>query len=370
MKNERILKNDDITRLAARCAECIGTAGSKAEALKEISDCVSAELGEFFSPAILLTPNEMSVGFIEVLDQILFEIIESTGGDDRIREYLIEDLYARLCLYIDIYTDREIYKRNLCNRVITRDDSIIIRHSRMAEYIPQLMEEFFRQPELQLPVMRTLLSFQNDELLPFYYEVVKENYSREIKVLALIGLKGFEQKFGNWKCLAEEFAQSEGLIPYVRAFRTDRLEENQLPETADILFFVLQYVELNIAALMGTSSVQWIMQMLLHATTIFGNGSQQLLQAGIHRNVLGMLMYIDCPSLQVFLNDERNASSMIRLIDFLPREYFDRIAVKLSLLGDRFVNTTRRLVTSGMITPDERNSNILSFLFHETQNPL
>ena len=75
--------------------------------------------------------------------------------------------------YIDVYNEKEIYKQNLCNRVISKDDTMIIRHYKMSEYIPELLVEFYEQPELQYFILRVLLVFQADELRHFYNQIMK-----------------------------------------------------------------------------------------------------------------------------------------------------------------------------------------------------
>ena len=63
------------------------------------------------------------------------------------------------------------------------------------------------------------------------------------------------------------------------------------------------------------------------------------------------------------LRDDDMAKALIMTVDFLPRDYFDRIIPLLSLMGDELINRVDAMMASGKIKPDERESNILGFLF-------
>jgi hypothetical protein len=168
----------------------------------------------------LSEPDDVSVGFIELLDQVIFEIEEvQNANDNKIEEYLIEDLYQRVESYLEVLSDADLYKRNLGKRIMNVEDTIIIKRFGFVEYVPLLMSEFNEQAAIRQHILKALISFNNEELLQFYYDILKKECEADIKVLSLIGLKKPVYQFDNWhllECREEDYG---ALIQFVQSFK-------------------------------------------------------------------------------------------------------------------------------------------------------
>ena len=170
------------------------------------------------------------MSFIGLLDQIVFEMTENLPADAAVREYVIDDLFARLNIYLDVYSGRETYACNLNKRLLTHEDTIIIRQCRLKEYVPLLISEFSEQPLLQKSIIRCLVSFDSDELLEFYYTIACEPGASDVKSMALVGLKKFGSVFRRWD-LAGPGEEAYGrLVAYAKAFDGVALEKNRIPD--------------------------------------------------------------------------------------------------------------------------------------------
>ncbi len=366
MKNNK-LTSEDLVNLASLCNESIKNSENRKAALEKIAETISCNLGDYFGPGILLHPDEISIHFIELLDQIVFETVENSSGDDRIRDYVIDNLYSRLGIYLDIFNDKELYKRNLCNRIITNDDTVIIRQFKMIEYLPELLVEFFEQPELQKPILRVLLTFKSDDLLNFYYQIAQQKNPIDIKILALIGLKFFHSKFHNWDQIKEKFNGRYPVIEYALEFDADDITRNKFPNDVYSLLFVLKFIDLNFDTLSNPNVTKWIISVLVSALKFEIDSN---LQGDIFKDITNILIYIDTTNINSLLTNDDMVVSLISIIDFLPREYFDRIVMRISLLGEEFIESVRNLISAGRINAEDRTSNTMSFLFFETHNTL
>lgn len=192
MKSGLLLRADWIGEFADSCLSAIGSASSKIEVLNLVAGLVSPRIDEY-RRHVLENPDEISLNLVDLLDQIVFELAENIPADATVQEYIIDDLYARMSVYLDILAGRETYASNLNKRYITREDTLVIRQCRMKEFVPLLMSEYYEQPALQRPLLHALLSFDGDDLLNFYYDIAKEADSADIRALSLVGLKSSGQ---------------------------------------------------------------------------------------------------------------------------------------------------------------------------------
>ena len=103
-----LLRGERLLECASTCREKIRSASSQLEALQLVSDFVSARL-EKYQYSVAAHPDEISMSFIRLLDQIVFEMTENLPADSTVREYIIEDLHARLTIFLDLYGGREAY---------------------------------------------------------------------------------------------------------------------------------------------------------------------------------------------------------------------------------------------------------------------
>lgn len=367
MKSNLKIGKEELCELSGHCYDLYNSSSSKTDALKKIASAASAEFGEYFGLNILKNPDEISVNFIELLDQIVFEFEENDSDEDNIKKYIIDDLYLRISIYLKLYKDEELYKKDISKRILSYDDTIIIKHYRMKEYIPNLIDEFFEQPNIQKAILKTLINFDIEELLNFYYQIVKENYCLEIKSLALIGLKGFSSKFTNWHLLKTCDKKLNTLVDYAESFDMDNMEHNNLPYDLYSLFFIINFIELNISSLMNGSTINWICDLLDSSVNI---GIENLLHTSIYSSITNIIIYFNLDYMKFFLKNENYMISLTNLIDILPRAFFDRITIKLDLLGVEFIKGVNELLSSGKVKPDRINSNIISYLFWESSKSL
>lgn len=348
-----------LLKIAGRCYDLLQSAPSKKDALRKISITATREFGDYFGPIILQDPNEISVNFIELLDQIVFEMDENHSGEDNIREYIIDDLYARINIYLEIFKDIDLYKQGLSKRIFCADDTIIIRHFKMREYIPDILKEFQEQPNLQKPILKCLLTFQADDLLNFYYQIAQGIYCIEIKSLALIGLKGFNSKFTNWHKLKTSDDELASLISYIESFEPADIHTNALPYDLNTLFFVINFIEQHRTGIINNKTVYWIYSVF---KTFLHINIENSFFTSIFASVSNILISMESEYIKRFAEREEELISFIYFLDILPRSIFDRITVKLDALEKDFIQKVNEIISAGKITLDEVNSNTISYL--------
>jgi len=358
MATELLLRGEQLLECACACREKIKSAPSKLEALQSISDLVSKRLEEYqFSAAD--HPDEISVNFIRLLDQIVFEMTENLPADAAVREYVIDDLYARLTIFLDVYAGRDAYAYNLNKRLLTHEDTIVIRQCRLKEYVPLLISEFVEQPLLQKSIIRCLISFESDDLLDFYYTIACEPGPQDIKSMALVGLKKFGPAFRRWEFAGPGDDAYGRLVAYVKAFDGVTLEKNSIPDNLNSLMFVMQYIDSGLNTIINERSIGWIMSVL---GTVPNIGYYNSFLNDLYEMLSAIIIFAGREGLLMALRDDDMAKALIIAVDFLPREYFDRIIPLLSLMGDELINRIDAMMATGKIKPDERESNILGFI--------
>lgn len=366
MQSELQLQGEGFEELALACCEKIGPASSKSEALSIVANFVSPLIEDYFR-RVLEEPDEIVINFIELLDQIVFEITDNNLADSMMREYVADDLFARLAIYLDIFKDRDVYSQNLKKRLLTHDDTVIIRQCRMKEFVPLLMNEFNEQPVLQRSILRALISFDCDDLLNFFYNIAKEAGTIEIKALALVGLKKCGTKFSYWRQLTTASEEHNIMIGYAQRFVCDPVVTNEIPGDLYSSIFALQYAESNIEDIMDTGSFSWVMDLIRSMLTI-GYFDSYLIDFYI--TICRIIRCADMDILKELLSDDSRTKTFVHIADFLPREYFDQIMPKLMLLGDLFIHRVNSLIAAGKIKIDNRESNAFSYLLWKTGNNL
>ncbi|MBP7738427.1 MAG: hypothetical protein KA369_20805 [Spirochaetes bacterium] len=366
MKSELQLRGGRFEEFARTCYEKIVPASSKMEALTIIAEYASPRIEEYSLSAIE-EPDEITQNFIELIDHVIFELTENIPADSMVRQYVSDDLFARLSIYLDVFRDREIYSVSLKKRLLVHDDTVIIRQLGMKEQVPLLMAEYYEQPALQRSILQALVSFECDELLNFFYTIAKEAGSAEIKALALVGLKRCGTRFSHWRHLATDSEEHNLMIAYAQGFDCSSIEKNDIPDDLFSSMFVLQYVESNRRLLAGSSSLSWVMD-LVRATLDMGYFNSYL--ADLYTSICNIIIFARTETLWELLGADRQVKNLVQVIDFLPREYFDRIMPKLSLLGPAFLHRVQFMLTAAKIKLDERESNTHSYLLWKTGNNL
>jgi hypothetical protein len=359
MKNGVKYNIEMIRRFAEALRESMALSPTKEKALEKISNLVKTELGGYITPDILSSSDELQAGFIELLDQIVFETSENSQGENRIREYIFEDLYLRLSIYLDIFSDRDSYKRGLGSRMLTHEDTVIIKKYYMEEFIPLLMSEYYDQPALQKSILKALLAFDSEQLLNFYYQIAGQESCHEVKIFSLLGLKTSTPKFANWRHIVTDDERINSLIDYIKSFDLSDPGKNTVPGDLFSIFFVINYIELNASSAAIQKTADWMFRVFDRVSEIDSDSS---LVNWICASVSTIIMQFGEERLREILDRDERLIVFLALIDFLPREYFNRITSHLGFLGEDFSLRISKLIESGRY--EMRNgSNVSAYVY-------
>lgn len=364
VQNRIKMGRDKLAEIAIRCGE-FAEAPSRREALARIAEYVSAEIGRYLNAGMLLSPDDVSIAFIELLDQILFEMNDENNVRNGIDEYIIDDLYRRVEVYLELFRGIDVYKKNFHLRLLSHDDTIIIKEYRIAEFLPGLMLEFHEQPHLAMSILRVLMFFSGEELLNFFYQIAQGDYDEELKVCALVGLKNNSVRFHNWRLLkGGESAEYNGLIALVAAESTGKSTVDDHAGVMDsplMLFYRMLDLELQLENQVDIPMCKRVVGTLYDVCRL--NLEGVIFRNHIYDSLTRIFNRIQCDAMKRFLQDDENITSFVYLIDCLPIEVFDRLAAMLEYLGDEFMASVERLVSRGVLHLDEKNSRLSGYLF-------
>lgn len=359
MNNKITLTRDRLVDLATRIRKATAGAGESRDALIDVSRLLTSELGDYFGPEILSFPDELSISFVELLDQIIFETEENTPSENAVGNYIFSDLQLRLNKYLDILQDKELYKQNLAQSVFTHDDTVIIRYFCMKEFIPELIAEYTDHPSLKKSILRCLLGFTTEDLITFYYRIVKEDSCMEAKILALVGLKLSSQKFNNWKHLYNGDQRFNAVTEYAKNFDTELVQVNRVSDEPLSLIFSVFFIEQAMKDHKEKEFINWTVEVLKKITSLTIDPS---LQAGLYTSIGNILIFCKPESMAEILKDAALLQSFILLLDMLPPETFRRVTMALSRQGNAFTESANKLINEGKVKPKEGESNILGYL--------
>jgi hypothetical protein len=351
--------------VARACRERLEGCDSPRSALAAVASCVSIAIGPRPGRAVLERPGPVSSAFLELLDQIVFEMDESReleGG--RVEEYILGDLYRRLEIFLSLCAGADSYRESLNSRVLTADDALIIRHYALSDLVAPLMSEFFEQPHIRFPVLLAMVSFESEDLVGFLYEIARGEYDTDLRVLAVIGLNMNNYgRFDGWDMLSgtgdEDF---RALIRYVSG-GTDA----DSPTGCILLFRVLEVeFEANriaepedCAAVL--SSLHGILKHELEAMPM---------KPRIYESLSRILDQMRCGAMRRHLRDDDNLRDFIYLVDGMPAELFERVSRLMEYLGGETMTAMERLVAGGGVHLDERSSQLSAYLMSQGYDPL
>ncbi len=354
------LDKDGLIGFAEECYQLLTASKSKEDALKQISALSIEKFGDYFSPDILTEPDQISLNFIELLDQIIFELNENGSSEINVKSYIIDDLYNRVKIYLEVFQGLDIYKRSLAGRLICHDDAIIICQYRLSEFIPELMTEFYEQTHLQKSILRALISFDVENLLSFYYQILQGEFCIEIKCLAAAGIFNSKQGSSNVEMLNRENSIINDLVKYGRKFSLEDIKSNDLPYDVHALNFAFLLIELNLNRGLDLEAVKWIFK----STKVISNDEiYRSHYFNIYQSLSNIILNIDHSILSQYLKNEESLMSFLSLIDSFPTTYFNRISTRLDMLGDKFFHASRDLYSNQMVKTEIVESNIIHYLF-------
>jgi len=371
---EKEIKKLNAARLAefaGRIYEPFRAAPSRGDAITLLAAAAAADLGSRLNIGILSDPDDVAMGFVELLDQIIFEISEEkTVSNGNSNEYLIDDLYGRAEVYLELYSGIETYKRSFPGRIMCHDDAVIIRQYRLQEFIPNLIAGFFEQPHLRRPIAHALMFFDHEELLNFFYEIAKNDYDLELRVCAVAGLKSSRLRFYNWKSLlSQDDGQFNSLIEYASSENGEpRPAAGPSRENFLILYYRLLRLERAMNDSFGREDCRTLLD-ILHSISSYSIEDLPI-KISFYESLSRLLSKVQCRAMREFLEEEANLASFIHLVDALPAEMLDRVVLMIESMGESFVASIKRLIAMGRLHLDEKNSRLFAHLYSLGFDPL
>jgi len=332
---------------------------SRSEALKSIADKAISDFGDYITPGNLNITDEILISLIELIDQIIYEFRYNNDYNSNIRDYIIDDLYSKLSLTIEALSDPDKYLSNIKNRSFYPDDLIIIRNKHLSVMIPTLIEESEGITNLQKNIIKTLLYFDDEKLLEFYYNSFKNSTSGFIKSAALLGLKYNNDKGLNWNSIIEINNGSSDLIIFAKKFNLDKAGINPLPLTKEELTFTILHIEKNIEKMNDIDSINWIVSVLINIPS-FDFENSWLYE--INTSICNILLNIDLNILKEILKSESALIKTMKFIDLLPGNIFNRLTGRFDDLGMEFLFNLNSAIEKKKVIITSSNSNILNYL--------
>ncbi len=359
-----------LAEFAASCHVPFKAAPSRREALRIVADAAAAHLGGRLTIGILSDPDDVAMNFVELLDQVIFEISDGqTASNGNSHEYLVDDLYVRLGVYLELYGGIESYKKDLHGRIMCRDDAAIIRQYRMNEFIPNLISEFFEQPHLRRPIAHALMFFDDEDLLNFFYEIAKNDYDLELRICAVAGLKSSKLKFYNWKSLLSQGDREfDRLIEYASSENGGYHVPGAGGDNFQILYYRLLRLERAMHGPFGRDDCRALLD-ILHSVSSY-TIEELPIKISYYESLSRVLAKVQCRAMREFLEEEANLASFMHLIDALPAEMLDRVVLMIESMGESFIVSIKHLITKGRLHLDEKNSRLFSHLFSLGFDPL
>ncbi len=353
----------DLAAFARECCEGFRAADDGTAALEFLSGRAVARLGEYLNTSMIIDPDDIAIAFVELLDQIIFETGErKLHGGEHGEDYVLEDLHERAEIFLDVYEGAEVYRKNLAGRILRHDDTLIIRCLRLGEMVSSLVSEFFEQPHLRVAIMRALIYFPNDELLNFFYEIARNEYEPELKILALIGLRRNETVFYGWKRLAgSAMGWYDALVSHAAACDGTCRQVDDESDDPHLLFYKTICLEVSLAGSEDQSGLGRLFGVL--------NGiARQNLEIFPYRSTIldsisRILYRIRGETFLDFLRLEGTMRSFVHLMDCLPIEVFDRVLLVVESLGERFTSMLAAMVERGELRLDYHTSRLPAYLF-------
>lgn len=342
---------------------------SRSEALKNIAQQATEDFGEFITPGSLNLIDEIEINFVEILDQIIYEFRENTDYEANIKDYIIDDLYSRLYLYLESFNSINQYIKNIKNRPLFYDDVIIIKNIKIFKLIPLLIEEYDELTLLQKPIIKALLHLAEETPPDFFARACKDSTHRFIKSAAILGhrytetpipdLSGCEGQSSN------EINFTNCTLPsYADKFDLSSIWKNREPENKEEITFALIHIEKNIKNLIDYQSINWILDII---NLIPGMSFENSWLREINTSVSNILINIDVTRIKEFLNNEEKLIRAINFIDLFPKIIFNRLTGRLDKLGLEFHYRLNSILEKNDFKAKDLNSNMLNYLSWNTR---
>lgn len=337
----------------------ITSTASRSEALNSIAALGIKQFGEYITPGSLNLCDEVQINFIEILDQIIFELSSSSDTGSDIKDYITDDLYSRISLTLEALSDCEKYKANLKNRPLYCEDLIIIRRNNLSEFIPLLIAESEDITSLEKNIIKTLLYFTENVHLDFFYNVFRNTTSGYMKAASLLGLK-YSYKSGlNWNSLQEISNGLKELVEYAENFNSEEIYCNRFPENMEEMTFILLHLEKNVKYYKSKKEINWILA-VFNIIPLMNFENSWLTEVNI--SLSNIILQIDINLMREILKNESALILATNFIDYLPRNVFNRLTGRLDDMGMEFIYNLNLVIEKKKKSIDAYNSNILTYI--------
>ncbi len=340
---------------------------SRSESLRLIAEKASEDFGDFITPGNLCLYDEIEINLIELLDQIIYEFRENTEDPSSIRDYIIEDLYTRISLNLEALQDLNLYKKNIINRSLIYDDVIIIRSRGLADFIPMLIRESEEITNLQIPIIKAFLYFNDPSFADFYYNSYNNSQNGFIRSAAFLGLKYYDRCAPARKSSADSDITDEETFDYIEKFDLNTIYSNPLPSNKEEITFALLHLEKNIKTIDDFKTVRWLLSCLgLLSSMNFDNPWFH----EINSSLSTILLNINLDRVKQYVDKEEKLIKAACFIDNLPKNIFNRLTGRLDLLGMDFQFRLNTIIEKKKISVNNDNSNIFNYLCWNSTDPV
>lgn len=337
----------------------ITTTTSRSEALKSIAGMGIKQFGEFITPGSLNLSDEVQINFVEILDQIIFELSGNSDTGSEIKDYITDDLFSRFSLILEALADCDKYKANLKNRPLYCEDLIVIRRKNLSEFVPLLIAESEDITSLEKNIIKTLLYFTDKVHLDFFYNLFRNTASGYCKAASLLGLK-YSCKAGlNWNSLREISNGLKELVEYAENFNIEEIYCNRLPENMEEMTFILLHLEKNVKQYKNISEINWILT-VFSIVPLLNFENSWLTEINI--SLSNIILETDINLMREILKNESALIRATNFIDYLPRNVFNRLTGRLDDMGMEFIYNLNLVIEKKKKSMDAYNSNILTYI--------
>lgn len=342
---------------------------SRSEALKNIAEKATNDFGEFITPGSLNLTDEVDINFIELLDQIIYEFRENTDCESNIRDYIIDDLYSRIFIYLESCNSIRLYMQNIKNRPLTTDDLLIIKNRKLTQTIPLLIAEYEEITLLQKPIIKALLHLPGDYPADFFLNACFSTPHGFIRSASVLGLTYAGIDIQN-RTIEEKMMQDESpdciaeLIGYAAQFNFNEIWENRAPANREEITFALLHIEKNIHTLSDNRSINWILD-ILNLVPAMNFENSWLYE--INTAMSNIILNIDISGIKEYLKNEERMMRTINFIDLFPKNIFNRLTGQLDSLGIEFHYRLNSIMEKKDFRSGDPDSNMLNYLSWSTR---
>ncbi len=358
-----------IVEITERYYDILKSTTSRSEALKNIAAIATEDFGEFITPGNLNLADEIEINFAELLDQIIYEFRENTEYEANIRDYIIDDLYSRLYIYLESCKNITLYMQNIKNRPLTPDDLIIIKKRKLTKAVPLIIAEYDEITLLQKPIIKTLLYLYEETPDNFFSDSFKNSPHPFIRSASILGMK-YRGAHLTGAAISENFLHDDlqgynfELLEYAEKFNFSEIWRNREPANREEITFTLLHVEKNIHTFNDSRSVDWILNIL---SLIPAMNFENSWLNEINTSMSSIILNIDISRIKEFFNNEEKLMMTINFIDLFPKNIFNRLTGRLDELGIEFYYRLNSLLEKKDFKTGDPNSNMLNYLSWNTR---